>query len=184
MDAAEHDLSRTLHKLNDTAQAAGYAPIWPIIVARLAAHLPVLHPEAANVLVPNPQAPPTICPPAGQRFDCVSIPATSLLLSSTETAMDVYARPGPKPTPRQDPAPSPLAQHASARSTSSDAAVRKRSRKHKRCHKCGTDRSSGSWRGSVLGIVCPTICGSCYGKEFRRLKKVSTSLDAPQQLGN
>ncbi|KAE8227885.1 hypothetical protein CF326_g7203 [Tilletia indica] len=202
MDAAEHDLSRTLHKLNDTAQAAGYAPIWPVIVGRLTANLPILHPPAANLSVlhpqaadlpvlhpqapnlpvPIPQTPPTICPPAGQLFDCVSIPATSRLLAPTKTTMDVYVRPGPKPVPRQDPPSPPVAQPTSAHSAPSDAVGRKRSRKHKRCHMCGTDRSSGGWRGSVLGFVCPTLCGCCYGKEFRRLKKLQDQQTPCQDL--
>ncbi|KAE8227809.1 hypothetical protein CF326_g7282 [Tilletia indica] len=193
IDIAEHDLSRALQKLNDTAQAAGYTPIWGTILGRLASQLPVVRPEVPTTICPpagpgivgrlasqlpvvHPEPPTRICPPAGQQFDCVSIPATALLLSSATTAKDVYVRPGRKPTPRQESVSPTDGQDASTPSASSKAAAKRRRRKHKRCSHCMTERSSGGWRSSVLGVVCPTLCSNCYGKEFRRVKKVSTRL--------
>ncbi|KAE8218653.1 hypothetical protein CF319_g7512 [Tilletia indica] len=164
IDVAERSLSRAIHSLNDAAQAAGYKPDWVAIINRLLA-------EPAK---PHIEKSATACSPSNQQFECVSIPATSLLLPGIAPAKEVYVRPGRKPTPRQEGSFNYRAASLSLTPPTSTSASRNPSR-HIRCHKCSTSRNGGTWRFSVLGAASPPFCLKCYGKEYRRRKKVSHS---------
>ncbi|KAE8220230.1 hypothetical protein CF319_g6214 [Tilletia indica] len=184
MEDAERHLARSIEMVRRAARVAGYRPEWTIILERLGVDLkPTADPD---------QAGPTPHGTARQQFDCVSVPATSLLLAATApsddvhgrkstsgqqrpatgTLVEVYARPGPKPTPRQEDRVSNGSHRASSVSKPrKSSGNRGGSFSHIRCHKCLSYRSGGKWRRSVLGVRTPALCLSCYGKAYRSKKQ-------------
>ncbi|KAE8224957.1 hypothetical protein CF326_g7948 [Tilletia indica] len=72
LTAAERDLATAIRRLNDTARAAGYKPDWPAIFKKVG---------IKSNDPPTEHTPPSLSPP-GLRFECVSVPTTSLLLSA------------------------------------------------------------------------------------------------------
>ncbi|KAE8226534.1 hypothetical protein CF319_g880 [Tilletia indica] len=164
IDVAERSLSAAFRNLDGIAQAAGYTPQWDVIVKRLG----VANANPSAAVAPDPR------PPARQRFDCVSVPSTSLLLAAAAASTETWARPGRKPTPREEVVSSDKNGSDNLVSKTPKKSKAKRSRKAAiECYKCGTSRGRGDWRYSVLGRKTPALCPSCYGKEFRKRKKVS-----------
>ncbi|KAE8219245.1 hypothetical protein CF319_g7025 [Tilletia indica] len=175
VEDAEQALSVAIRNLKDVAHAAGYKPEWVILLKKLGVDMANERTEdKLGVDLANERTedlPPAKGPPGWERFECVSIPATSLLLAGPTSGNETWARPGRKPTPRQENKPSTKVIKTQPRPKIRKTVRIKDPSHHPRCKRCMTDRSSGGWRSSVLGRVTPRLCLKCYGREFRRIKK-------------